>query len=118
MQHMQMIIKAQSHQRNGPPERLCLTWDVLSQELHAQYRAMVDDSAKQQAATVKRLKEQQAAEREQMQRSHRSPEALYRPFAACLIPSPKDCTITQQHRHSSAFHIRTKEPLSPCWMPH
>lgn len=41
---------------------------MLSQELHAQYRAMVDDSAKQQAATVKRLKEQQAAEREQMQR--------------------------------------------------
>lgn len=97
MQHMQLIIEAQSHQVNGPPERLPLTWDVLSQELHAQYRAMVDDSAKQQAATVKRLKEQQAAEREQMQRSHRSPEGPVQ--SLCSLPDSKSEGL---HNHTTA----------------
>ena len=38
------------------------------QELRAQFQAMVDDTTQQQAGLVKRLKEQHAAEREQMQR--------------------------------------------------
>lgn len=38
------------------------------QEVQGQCRAMVDDTAQQQASVVKRLKEQHTAERQQMHR--------------------------------------------------
>ena len=46
------------------PDRLCCP----SQELRAQFQAMVDDTTQQQASLIKRLKEQHAAERERVQR--------------------------------------------------
>ncbi len=41
---------------------------LILQEVHAQYRAMLDDTTQQQTSTVKRERDQHAAEREQMQR--------------------------------------------------
>ena len=43
-------------------------FDLIVQEVHAQYRAMLDDTTQQQSSTVKRERDQHAAEREQMQR--------------------------------------------------